>query len=275
MPVLEIAGLQYAYQLTGSGEYPPLVLLHGFSGRSDSWAHLIPMFVKNRLVLAVDLPGHGGTYAPEDPARIQMAMVAADLAGLVTGLSLVESGPLDILGYSMGGRLALYFALYHPELVRRLVLESASPGLDNSEARRARQIADEELALRIETKGIEAFVTEWEELPLFASQASLPADLRAGLHQRRMENHPAGLAASLRGMGTGVQPSLWPHLSGLHCPVLLICGDLDAKFTTINREMHTAIPHSVLHIIPGAGHTPHLEAPEIYQKLVIEFLESA
>jgi 2-succinyl-6-hydroxy-2,4-cyclohexadiene-1-carboxylate synthase len=258
-------GLRYAVHRSGDGPLPPLLLLHGFTGSRASWNHLLPRLEADRQIITIDLPGHGDTSAPETPARAHFQRVATDLAALFPA-------PLDVLGYSMGGRLALAFALEHPQHVRRLVLESASPGLADPEERRARQLADEALARRIEENGMAAFVYDWENLPLFASQARLPAAVRANLRQRRLANHPAGLAVSLRGMGTGAQPDLWPRLTDLHCPVLLVVGALDAKFATINRQMQAAIPGSALCIIPDAGHTPNLENPEDYLAQVLAFL---
>lgn len=272
MPHLDLDGLGYSFEVTGSGRLPPLLLLHGFTGSGASWDDLLPRLSADRLVLTVDLPGHGQTPPPAAPERAGMPAVSSDLAGLVSALSLDRFGPLDVLGYSMGGRLALFFALDHPVLVRRLVLESASPGLADPEERRTRQLSDEALAWRIEEHGIPAFVDEWEDLPLFASQRRLPEPARASLRQSRLSNTDAGLAASLRSMGTGVQPSLWPLLPGLHSPVLLLVGELDPKFLEINRRMQAAIPTSALHIIPDAGHTPHLENPAHYLEVVNEFL---
>jgi 2-succinyl-6-hydroxy-2,4-cyclohexadiene-1-carboxylate synthase len=269
---LEIAGLSYAFSVTGSGELPTLVLLHGFTGSTASWGHVLPELSSSRQVLALDLPGHGYTPAPSDPQRIQFEQVAADLAQLIARITPPRLGQVDILGYSMGGRLALFFALRFPNLVRRLVLESASPGLADPQERQARQRSDEALARRIEEQGIQAFVNEWENLPLFTSQAQLPAAVRAGLRQQRLQNNPAGLAASLRGMGTGVQPSLWPLLPSLQPPALLLTGELDNKFTAINRQMRDVIPACTWQRIPAVGHTPHLENPGVFLAQVLVFL---
>ena len=101
-----------------------------------------------------------------------------------------------------------YVAVHYPQLVRSLVLESASPGLATAAERQLRRAADEALAERIERDGIPAFVSAWEQLPLFAGLAWLPAEERAALRAQRLANNATGLANSLRGMGTGAQPSL-------------------------------------------------------------------
>jgi 2-succinyl-6-hydroxy-2,4-cyclohexadiene-1-carboxylate synthase len=241
------------------------VLLHGFTGRADNWRPLLPRLAQHRRVIAIDLPGHGDSAAPADVTRYTMPRVAADLAEL---LARREAVPADWLGYSMGGRLALYITVSYPHLSRTLILESASPGLATAEEREARRAADEALAARIVAKGVAAFVAEWEQLPLFAGLANLPAEQRAALHAQRLDNRPAGLANSLRGMGTGVQPSLWPRLGEVAAPTLLIAGAQDEKFVAINRRLAEAMPAASLCLVPGAGHTVHLEQPEAFRSAV-------
>jgi 2-succinyl-6-hydroxy-2,4-cyclohexadiene-1-carboxylate synthase len=173
----------------------------------------------------------------------------------------------------MGGRLALYLTVNYPDWFQSLVLESASPGLDTAVARAERQKQDSDWADWIETNGIEAFVERWEQLPLWASQSQLPEETRLALRQQRLQNNPTGLAYSLRGMGTGVQPSLWSRLSELKMPVLLLTGELDSKFVAINQQMVRQIPQGQLQIIPQAGHTIHLERPSHFNQLVQSFLD--
>lgn len=255
------------YHITAQGTGPSLLLLHGFTGSGESWAAHLPDLTRQFRVLTVDLLGHGQTDAPVDPARYAMPQAAEDLARL---LAAVTGEGVHLLGYSMGGRLALYMALAYPELVRSLWLESASPGLATEEERQARIRQDEALAQRIEAEGMQAFVDYWEGIPLFASQASLPGTVRDRLRRQRLTNRAVGLANSLRGMGTGSQPNLWPRLGKLTLPVHLLAGALDAKFVAINRQMAAAIPHATLTIAPAAGHTVHLERPEVWRRWVLD-----
>ena len=251
---------------------PFLLLLHGFTGSAQSWQPLLPALTPRFQVITPDILGHGRSPSPPSPGPYQMATVAASL---ITLLDRHTSQPAHLLGYSMGGRLALYLAANYPHRFRSLILESASPGLKTEAEREARRQQDNALAGRIERDGIAAFVNFWESLPLWASQSQLPPETRARLRQQRLQNNPAGLANSLRGMGTGVQPSLWQKLPEVTLPVLLLTGELDHKFVGIARKMAPLFPQAQHIIMPNAGHTIHLERPEAYLQTAVSFLTSA
>ncbi len=269
MAFTEINGVRYHYELVGDG--PPLVLLHGFTGSLENWRPLVDNLKDHYTLLTVDLLGHGQTAAPPDAHRYSMASVAEDVIGLIDA---TIGKSCHLLGYSMGGRLALYIAVHYPAKINVLILESASPGLSTELERAPRRQRDDELASWIETEGIERFVDYWEKLPLFASQQRLPTDIRARLRSQRLKNNPVGLANSLRGMGTGAQPSLWDKLRLLEIPALLLVGVLDTKFVGIAQQMYDLLPQAQLQIIPDAGHTLHLEAPAQYQNLIQNRLEA-
>ena len=405
---INIDGL--VYSVTTAGEAgPPLLLLHGFTGSGATWLPLLAMFATRKRVVAVDLPGHGRTDAPEDPARYGIDRTVRDLLAVMDRLeSLFErecragsgdavasvpaghdgnentcrttvadtvvaapiaarddghereedgiDGPgappthtrardpergeniadyvnsplLDthpqawdpehregqsdgpgvlsasavawggederqagraaapvgsdprgdaregwaVLGYSMGGRVALHLALAAPERVASLVLEGASPGIADGDERRQRQEADWALAARIEREGIGPFVDYWEALPLFASQRRLPDGVQAGLRAGRLATVPLGLANSLRAAGAGAQEALHERLGALAMPVLLIAGEWDEKYRQLMGEMAGYLPRPRMAIIEGAGHAAHLEQPERFATAVAGFLES-
>ena len=262
-------GLTYCYVEAGSG--PVVLLLHGFTGSKADWAPLIESLAPDYRIVAVDLPGHGESDAPADPSRYEMAMVARDLGALLAHLQVKRA---HLLGYSMGGRLALYLALTQPTRWQSLALESASPGVATEAERSERRRQDMTLADFIEREGIEAFVKRWERLPLFASQVNLPEEVRQRHRERRLENRPLGLAGSLRGMGTGMQPAMWETLAELTLPSLLIVGELDEKFVALAREMLRSMPQALLTIVPQAGHTLHLEKPDVFAAVVQRWLAS-
>ncbi len=264
---MNVNGVNYHVEVMGTGA--PLVLLHGFTGSSVNWREHVPALAQHYRVIMPDLLGHGRTDAPADPTRYAMAHAAADVVALLDAL---VGDPVHLLGYSMGGRLALYIAVHYPQKIRTLTLESSSPGLRTEAERAARRERDNALAARIEREGVEAFVGFWEQLPLWDSQKQLADEKRAALRAQRLTNNPQGLANSLRGMGTGVQPSLWGDLETIEAPVWLINGNLDAKFLAISEQM-TELLTLATHIrIGGAGHTTHLEKPYEFQQTVLEFL---
>jgi 2-succinyl-6-hydroxy-2,4-cyclohexadiene-1-carboxylate synthase len=264
---LEVNGLTYHVEENGSG--PALLLLHGFTGSGKSWNPLLPGLTETHRVITVDFPGHGVTSAPTDPARYTIENTAADLAAILEKLEVEQTA---VLGYSLGGRVALFFALRYPARVAGLILESASPGLPTERERAERKAADEALARFIEEKGLEAFVERWENLPLWASQTNLSEEVRANLRRQRLHNRPDGLANSLRGLGTGAQPSLWEELENFGKPVLILSGELDPKFTLTGQLMEAKFPAARRVVVAGAGHTIHLEKPDEFEKTVKEFL---
>lgn len=226
-----------------------LLLLHGFTATGRSWDA-----VRRRIdgatyseVLAPDLRGHGDA-ATRLPASIPAVLT-----------DLRQDGPYALAGYSMGGRIALHLALDQPALVKRLVLISTTPGIAEPTGRAERRRSDEELAEGMERAGIEAFARWWAAQPLFAGQ---PPEVAAAARADRLRNTADGLAASLRGMGTGRMTPVWDRLNELHMPTTVIVGERDAKFRGIGEKMAERLPDAELVVVPGAGHAVHLEAAD-------------
>jgi 2-succinyl-6-hydroxy-2,4-cyclohexadiene-1-carboxylate synthase len=257
----------YHVEIVGHGQ--PLLLLHGFTGNVDTWKGLIPSLSKHYQLIMVDLIGHGKTDSPLDVERYRMEQMASDLKSILEKLAISKA---DVLGYSMGGRLALTFANLYPQCVRSLLLESASPGLETELERSERRKQDQKLAERIVANGIEAFVASWENISLFESQKRLPLEQRLSIREQRLAHSPLGLANSLLGMGTGSQPSWWEELERLDVPVLLITGELDLKFCKIAERMQQRLKKSEWLIINDVGHAIHVEDGDKFGKIVSEFL---
>ena len=268
-PFFTHQGATYHLVQKGSPQRQPLLLLHGFTGSAISWQSHFAAFAPHFWVIAPDILGHGRSDSPPDPSRYRMPCIAADLIALLDFWQIEQTA---LLGYSMGGRLAFYLACHFPDRFSRIILESCSPGLAAKAERAARRQSDETLADWIEANGIEPFVARWEALPLWQSQQQLAPEVRQQLRQNRLQNSPLGLANSLRGMGTGAQPSLWPQLAAVQQPTLLIVGELDTKFVAINQQMVAQLANGRLQVIPRAGHTTHLEQPEQFATAVIQFL---
>ena len=264
-----VRGIRIGYREAGNPDGEPLVLLHGFTGSSASWTGLAGEFGSYRLIMP-DLTGHGKTEAPETADRYAMKEQVADLDALFIRLGLDH---FSLLGYSMGGRIAIGYAAAHPEKIRRLILESTSPGLRTQEERRLRRESDEKLAAFIEREGIRAFTDRWENIPLFASQKQLPETVRERVRSGRLGNDPAGLAGSLRGVGTGYQPSYWDTLEQFGMPVTLITGELDEKYVNIAGDMARLLPEVDHVTVPDAGHTVHVENPARFATIVRKALK--
>jgi 2-succinyl-6-hydroxy-2,4-cyclohexadiene-1-carboxylate synthase len=258
-----------SYRLHMAGEGPPLLLLHGFTGSKETWEPFYGEWQKTNQLISLDIIGHGETSSPKDVTKYKMESAVQHLQLLLDELQVDQ---INLLGYSMGGRLALSFAAMFPERVRKLILESASPGLKTEKERNLRKRQDDALAQQILDKGIPWFVDKWENIPLFESQKQLPFTIRQAIRGQRLKNDPLGLANSLRGMGTGTQPSWWGKLPSLQIPTLLITGDLDGKFCRIATEMESLMPNAVHETILNAGHAIHVEQREIFGKIVSGFL---
>lgn len=255
------------------GDGPPLLLLHGFTGSVEAWGEpLLGSLACRHRVLAVDLHGHGRSDTPPSPARSTMEHVVDDLTRV---LDAAGAPGAAWVGYSMGGRVALAAAVLRPRRVERLVLESASPGLATDEERRDRREQDEARARALEAEGVAPFVERWMELPLFASQRGLPPEVRASERRRRLANRAEGLAVSLRGMGSGSQPSFWDALETLRAPTLLLTGGEDRRFGRLADDMAARLHDARRRDVPGAGHAVHLEAPEAWLQAVLPFVEEA
>lgn len=263
-----IRGIRYHIRVIGTGE--PVLLLHGFTGSSHTWDEFMEMYKDMYRFIAVDLLGHGQTDAPNNHERYRMEAATADLRAIVDYLDL---SCVHLLGYSMGGRLALGFAVCYPNYVKSLTLESSSPGLLSFDERDDRRKKDAALAARITEIGVERFADEWSLLPLFATQQDLPEAVKSRVRAERISQRAAGLAGSLMGMGTGSQPSYWGELQELQMPVHLLTGGLDSKFMRIAKQMVASLRFPTISIIEGAGHAIHVEKPAEFGKIVIEYLK--
>ena len=266
MTSLRVDGARLSVHLQGEG--PALLLLHGFTGSNAMWTPHLAAF-EGFTTVSVDLLGHGESDAPPTPNRYRMERCVDDLTSLLDHLEIER---VAVLGYSMGGRVALQLALRAPGRLWALVLESASPGIDDDAEREDRVRSDAALADEIERNGIDAFVDGWQALPLFASQSRLSAAAREELRRQRLRNSPVGLANSLRGAGAGQEAPVLNRLGEIRIPTLLIAGALDQKYVALARKMSDALPCARTHIMPDAGHATHLEQPEAFGRVVREFL---
>lgn len=257
-------------ELKNAGALIPVIFLHGFTGSSADWKLFMNQLPERFFPVAPDMPGHGKSLLPDKSSLYSAGGIAEAIFSITEYLQMNK--PV-LAGYSMGGRAALCFAAAYPALLKGLFLESSTPGIADQNERMQRIQSDEMLAIRIEN-GIEDFADYWMDLPLFQSQKSLHADKLKKIRERKIENNPQGLAASLRGFGTGKMPHLWDDLHRINCPVRLVTGSMDKKFTDINNRMVKLLPHARHLKVDNAGHNIHLERPEVFLHLLNDFLNT-
>jgi 2-succinyl-6-hydroxy-2,4-cyclohexadiene-1-carboxylate synthase len=233
-----------------------LVLLHGFASTRGLWdatiSHLSP---ERYRPLALDLPGHGSEAKAPVPITFE---------GCVAHVLASSPEAFVLVGYSMGGRLALHVALAAPERVSRLVLISATAGIDDPQERAARRARDRRLAEQIEQGTIEGFIERWRSQPMFADD---PPEVDALARAQMAPNRPAGVAAALRGIGTGEMAPLWNRLGELTMPVTIVVGERDRKFRAVAERMARDLQAARLVVVPG-GHVLPLESPEAVAQAV-------
>jgi 2-succinyl-6-hydroxy-2,4-cyclohexadiene-1-carboxylate synthase len=237
---------------------PDVVLLHGFTHTGASWDPVVAALGESYRACAPDIRGHGSA-SDRVPATIE---------GVLHDVAAAAPGRCALVGYSMGGRIALHAGLGLPGRVDRLVLIGASPGIADASEREARRQSDERLAREIDASTIEEFAARWALTPVLAGQPPAVAD---AVRADRLRNDPAGLARALRGLGTGALGSVWDRLPEIGMPVALVVGERDEKFRAIAAEMVAAgLKRAEIVVVPGAGHAVHLEAPDAVARVIAE-----
>lgn len=259
------------FETHGRRSKPSMLLLHGFTGTHLTWTGLCKILTKEYFLIVPDLPGHGRSGISSMPEFMNLDATSDNLLKLLNTLGAPK---VALLGYSLGGRIALNFALKHQDRLTCLILEGASPGIQDSVERENRKAEDDSLASDIEKYGRDWFVERWENIPLLATQKDLGSPVVEMIKNERLSNAPNGLSMSLKSTGTGRMHPLWDQLGRLTIPVLLLVGEKDRKFLTIGEAMKSHIPRCTLRVVEGAGHCTHLEKPAIFENLVVQFLET-
>jgi 2-succinyl-6-hydroxy-2,4-cyclohexadiene-1-carboxylate synthase len=244
-----------------------VTLLHGFTLAGASWHDLEARMPRDWTFVAPDLRGHGRART----APCTMDDCAADLVELWDHLGVERS---HVVGYSMGGRLALHVAVNLPERTRSLLTIGAHAGLEG-EVRMARRAADGALADRIEREGVEAFVRYWEALAMFEGVARRQPQLATALHDLRLGNSAAGLAASLRGMGAAAMEALWDDLDAIRVPCTFVAGAEDPGFVDHARRLAALVAGSRVEVVAESGHSVPFEQPAAMANVLADHLRWA
>lgn len=243
-----------------------VLALHGFTGRGEDFFSISEEVKSQEVeVLALDLPGHDGVGATDTSFSLETAFERIEAVAPKT--------PFALMGYSLGGRIALHYAVKNPHRLSHLLLIGAQPGLRDEAQRLSRSQSDEALADHIIAIGAEAFLQEWAAYPLIKSQINIPGPLKSRMAIGRKGHVAAGLARALVDYSPGVLPHLWERLAGITCPVSLIVGEFDTQYTQIAYEMKALLPNVEVIIIPQAGHAAHLEHEAVFIFNLLNFLK--
>ena len=230
---------------------PNVIFVPGFMQRGEAWQPVAAGVATRYRSTCLDL----STWTFEE--RVEEILAATE--------------PGDALvGYSMGGRLALHAALREPGRLGALVLVGVSAGIEDRAEREDRRRSDDSLAEWMDRRSIEEVVERWERNPVFDSQ---PPDLRERQRPGRLSHDPRLLAQLLRSAGQGALQPVWGELSNLQSPVLLTAGEGDRRYGTAARRMAEQLPNARAKLIPDAGHAPQLEQPLATTELLLEFLD--
>ncbi len=268
---MSVKSHRFNYCFSGNSERLLIIFLHGFMGNIYEFGEAISLLTDDFYCLNIDLPGHGKNQGLDNDCY-SIAKTAEELINLLDELKVKQC---FLVGYSMGGRLALYLTLNFPQYFDKVILESASPGLSTEEERLERVKRDEQIARKlgrsIEKDDFRKFLDNWYSQPIFGNIKNHPQFEQ--MIENRLQNNPRELAKSLRFMGTGVQPSLWDKLQSNKITMLLLVGENDRKFIDINTRMAEVNELSELKIIENAAHNIHLENTILFVENIRYFFD--
>jgi len=247
-----------------------VLMLHGFTGSLNNWREILGSLNPNFNYIGIDLVGHGKSDSPVNIDKYSPQALSKQIDDLLNYLSIEQ---IIIVGYSMGGRAALSFAINHPNKIRGLILEGTIAGIESEKIRNERINNDDELADYIEAHNIEDFVELWMSKKNFNTQRRFSYEKLKNIREKKTLNSKIGLANSLRGFGTGRMGYFVSKLNQINYPVLLITGELDTKFTKINSVLKQKFLNAKHKIIKNAGHNTHIEEPMKFAETANQFLK--
>ncbi len=247
-----------------------IIFLHGFTGSSEDWNDILPGIDDRFNKITVDLLGHGKSDSPNDPSLYSWELQVEQINKIINHFT---EEKVILVGYSMGGRLALCYTYTYPERLFGLILESSSPGIKNKSQREKRIKDDEEFSKFISTHTTEEFIDIWTEKEIFTTQLRFSEAKRNEIKKNKIKNNRVGLSNSLYGFSTGKMPYLFNQFNNFNISTLLLTGELDTKFTSLNKSIVKQFPFAEHRIIKNAGHTIHLEEPEKFIDAANSFLK--
>jgi pimeloyl-ACP methyl ester carboxylesterase len=249
MPMLTRPCGDISYHVHGAGL--PLLLSHGYGATSAMFGPNLAALAHGNLVITWDLRGHGASQSPADPECYPAENAVADMSAILDELD-IEHAVLG--GHSLGGYLSLDFALAHPGRVAGLVLIDTGPGFRNDQARDGWNRRAEGTAARLAERGVAALGSS--------------SELHAGGHE-----DVAGLILAAKGTLTQRDAHVLNGLPAIGVPALVVVGADDTHFLAAADYMAAKIPAARKVIIPGAGHAPNFDQPDLFNAELTAFLK--
>jgi 3-oxoadipate enol-lactonase len=260
-------GIEMSCELSGKGA--PLVLIHGFTDNLGMWCEQVPAFASRFQVLRYDVRGHGETETPA--GGFSMDLFVADLRALLEALEIEKA---CLVGYSMGGRIALQFALEHPASTAGLVFANSGvrgAGAELSEAQVAELVERRrQMAEMLATGDIEVIADGMAERSFSPGLRERDPVLFRKYKEIKLRNDPRHYPAILEALVQAMASP--PDLSALRSPALIIAGDRDSFMAVEEASaMEKAIADATVVIVP-TGHAAAIEAPQAFNQAVLDFM---
>jgi 2-succinyl-6-hydroxy-2,4-cyclohexadiene-1-carboxylate synthase len=259
--------LEHQKEIDRTKDY--VLFLHGLTGCAEDWFPVFEQMPDKYNYLALDIIGHGKSDSPVDPAKYNVEALISQIKYIKDHLT---PNKIFLLGYSMGGRLALNYAISYPDDIKGLILESTSAGIKNDEERQKRYEDDSKLIEFIETHTLEEFIDMWNDQELFNTQRRFSNDKLKKMKKKKSSGSKLGYANTLKGFSTGIMPPVHDKLKKIPVKILLITGDLDSKFTGINARLAKRFFKAKHKIVRNSGHNTHLEESKRFVEIVLNYL---
>lgn len=260
-----IENIKYHVEVVGDGF--PIICLHGFSESCLTWKEL---FIQGYKIFKIDFIGHGKSDKPNEQEYYHVETMINHLHDIIS--ELVKTKYI-LMGYSMGGRIAVKYALSYADEIEELILESCSFGIKDEKEKSMRYLSDKLLAEEIIKKGLSWFQKYWSSLKIFETQKKLPKEIKERVDSVRLQNSKIALANTLMGSGQGVFPYCGEQIEKMQLPILYICGKLDEKYSELGRRYLKRMSNMKYVQVDDAGHNVHLEKPKEFQYIIESFLK--
>lgn len=247
----------------------PIICLHGFTGCGSDFSIVADHLKRKRPLIAPNFPDYRS--APSN-TEITWATTLSTLDSIIEETT--QGRPCVLVGYSMGGRIALQYALQNQSRLKGLVLIGATPGIEEADQKAQRLKQDNELAEKLTDQTIDDFITYWLNQPVLKSQEAIAEPYRTRMLEERGKLSLGSLSKYLQALGTGTMPSAWHRLNRLAVPTVLVTGEQDFKFTGIAHRIVSQIPGCVHTIIKDSGHSVCFEQPTAFTEHLETFVEN-